>query len=261
MRHPEAKPLYLFAPAPLRITLAGKALQVERPDRAPVFYPLLRIARIVVGGESAEWGPGAIEACLEFGIPIVFAPGRWLKGWTVPLHRRHGPLARGLLEGMQTRAVRNGIEAWHRAEERRALLDLLEALDVDPATVDLRPDACWEWAVACIDRQGDGVIRQNLDALEPFLTARLAECLVDAGAPPETLYTDRETGLMRRMWRILRWSLLRLMLEARRPVSVPLSPNETARTFEAWRPALDLRIDDLIEGLGQALEYVEHRRP
>lgn len=260
MRHPEAKPLYLFAPVPLRITLAGKALQVERPDRAPVFYPLLRIARIVVGGEGAEWGKGAIEACLEFGIPIVFAPQRWLKGWAVPSHRRQGPLARSVLEGMQTRTERDGIEGWQRSEERRSLLGLLEDMGVDPATLDLRPEACWAWAVAAIG-QGGCATRRNLEILEPFLIARLAERLGDAGAPPEALYTGRENGLVRRMWHILRWDLLRLMLEARQPASTPLQPHEAARTFEAWRLTLDRRIEDLIDSLDQALEYIEHFRP
>lgn len=65
------KPLYLDVSQVNEVYLEEVALRVVCYEQADQYFPLRRIARIVVTG-SVEWSTPALLACLEYGIPIAF---------------------------------------------------------------------------------------------------------------------------------------------------------------------------------------------
>lgn len=68
------KALYLRGGKGLTVTLDGRALRVRRLERAAIFYPLTRLARILSQGQ-VEWSYAALLACAGAGIPVVFLDG------------------------------------------------------------------------------------------------------------------------------------------------------------------------------------------
>lgn len=64
-------PLYLYGKKPTRVQTDGPALRVNIADTAPLRYPLVRIARIIVGAK-VEWQADALAVCQQQGLPIVF---------------------------------------------------------------------------------------------------------------------------------------------------------------------------------------------
>jgi hypothetical protein len=65
------KPLYLDIAQANKVELETVALRVKSHEQADSFYPLRRIARVVVTGK-VEWQTAALLACLEYGIPVAF---------------------------------------------------------------------------------------------------------------------------------------------------------------------------------------------
>ncbi len=68
------KPLYLQGQNGLAVELDGPALRVRQPERAAVFYPLARLARVLSKG-GVRWHCEALLACAEAGVPVVFLDG------------------------------------------------------------------------------------------------------------------------------------------------------------------------------------------
>jgi hypothetical protein len=75
------------ANGPLAVLVEGPALRIRAAGRADLFSPLPRLARIVSRG-AVHWRIEALDACLQWGVPISFLN---LKGQAigacVPLHR------------------------------------------------------------------------------------------------------------------------------------------------------------------------------
>lgn len=69
------KPLYLQGQNGLAVDLDGPALRVEQPERAAMFYPLARLARVLSKGR-VQWSCAALLACADGGIPVVFLDAR-----------------------------------------------------------------------------------------------------------------------------------------------------------------------------------------
>ncbi|MBK8185543.1 MAG: CRISPR-associated endonuclease Cas1 [Candidatus Competibacteraceae bacterium] len=65
------KPLYLQGRNGLAVDLDGPALRIEQPERAAMFYPLSRLARVLSKG-GVQWSCAALLACADGGIPVVF---------------------------------------------------------------------------------------------------------------------------------------------------------------------------------------------
>lgn len=63
--------LYLEGASPIAVLLEGPALRIRRRDRADVFTPLARLARIIVRGE-VHWRAAALGACMDWNVPITF---------------------------------------------------------------------------------------------------------------------------------------------------------------------------------------------
>lgn len=67
----DARPLYIAAGSDTRIWLAGRALGVQREERAEQFFPLQRLSR-VHSSTRVTWSSEALLACAEQGISVVF---------------------------------------------------------------------------------------------------------------------------------------------------------------------------------------------
>lgn len=63
--------LYLDSLQADRVSLEAVALRVQTHESGSLFYPLRRIARVVVTGK-VEWQTTALLACLDYGIPLAF---------------------------------------------------------------------------------------------------------------------------------------------------------------------------------------------
>lgn len=69
------KPLYLQGHnCGLAVMLDGPALRVRQVERAAVWYPLARLARVISKG-GVQWTCEALLACADAGIPVVFLTG------------------------------------------------------------------------------------------------------------------------------------------------------------------------------------------
>ena len=68
------KPLYLQGRNGLAVELDGPALRVRQPERAAVFYPLARLARVLSKG-AVGWSCEALLACADAGVPVTFLDG------------------------------------------------------------------------------------------------------------------------------------------------------------------------------------------
>lgn len=64
-------PLFLDVSVANTVVLDGPALRVQTHERVDVWYPLRRLARVVVTGR-VEWETQALLACLEAGVPVAF---------------------------------------------------------------------------------------------------------------------------------------------------------------------------------------------
>lgn len=64
-------PLYLYGRQPTQVNADGPALRVCIVGKAPLRYPLARIAR-VIAGPRVEWQATALAACQRESLPIVF---------------------------------------------------------------------------------------------------------------------------------------------------------------------------------------------
>ena len=63
--------LYLDSLQADHVSLDTVALRVQTHAQVTLFYPLRRIARVVVTGK-VEWQTAALLACLDYGIPLAF---------------------------------------------------------------------------------------------------------------------------------------------------------------------------------------------
>lgn len=67
----DARPLYLAAGSDTRVRLDGRALSVQREERAEQIFPLARIGRIH-SSARVQWTTEALLACADRGISVVF---------------------------------------------------------------------------------------------------------------------------------------------------------------------------------------------
>lgn len=67
-------PLYLYGQSPTQVSADGPALLVRITQKAPLRYPIARLAR-VIAGPRVEWQASSLAACQHEGLPIVFLDG------------------------------------------------------------------------------------------------------------------------------------------------------------------------------------------
>lgn len=67
----DARPLYIASGSDTHVWLAGRALCVQREERAEQFFPLQRLSR-VHSSTRVTWSSEALLACAEHGIGVIF---------------------------------------------------------------------------------------------------------------------------------------------------------------------------------------------
>ena len=65
------KTLYLDGRTPVRVSRVGPALEVQRQDQSPAWFPLPRLSAIVCRG-PVGWQGDALQACIEHGLVVAF---------------------------------------------------------------------------------------------------------------------------------------------------------------------------------------------
>ena len=121
-------PLYLYGQSPTQVSANGPALLVRIPQKAPLRYPLSRLAR-VIAGPRVEWQASALAACQHEGLPIVFLDGAGEPtGYLQPMQGKPSRLDSVIEEMLDRvdwpmhyshwlRAERMGlVQDWHRAQ-------------------------------------------------------------------------------------------------------------------------------------------------
>lgn len=116
-----ARPLYLVGSGHIVLTADGPALVVRINRRAPVRYPVVRVARIV-SGPSVQWESGALTICIRERVPVVFTE----RDGTVvsrlePMARLPSSLAQMLEQWLGQASWRASFDNWLRAERMRVI--------------------------------------------------------------------------------------------------------------------------------------------
>jgi hypothetical protein len=114
-------PLYLYGLSPTQVSTDGPALLVRITHKAPLRYPMGRLAR-VIAGPRVEWQASALSACQHEGLPIVFLDSAGEPtGYLQPVQAKPSRLD-SVIEEMLDRAdwpLHYGL--WQRAERMARL--------------------------------------------------------------------------------------------------------------------------------------------
>lgn len=127
-------PLYLYGKKPTRVDADGPALRVSIADTAPLRYPLVRIARIIVG-PSVEWQANALQLCQQHGLPIVFLDSAGEPtGYLLPAQSKPSRLDDVIEEMLDRADWPMHYSPWLRAQRMQLLHDWLHARQTDGHT-------------------------------------------------------------------------------------------------------------------------------
>lgn len=247
MEENSPRPLYIAANHPVQITLDGPALRLLQPDKAPRWYPLVRVSRIVAG-KNTEWQAASITACLEHGIPIVFVSARsGVAGWTVPCELAAGSFSTHLSELASRHDWKTDIDNWHRSVERRAIRLSLKRIKFRSG--ESRPHFLIDQVFSHIDRGWTGATQDRLMQLKPVVAGLILIRLKIANAPAEVLATPGASSILNRIWEIVRWDLLHVLSKEQHQPGTQYNLYRAAKILERKDNYLQKRIDDLIKNL------------
>ena len=114
-------PLYLLGGANRHVDLDGPALRLRQSKATDLRYPLARLSRILAG-QTIQWSPKALCACMEAQIPIIFL-GKDKKppGYLLPMQAHRSRLNDTLQEYVSLNQWEAGYQNWLRAERMRIL--------------------------------------------------------------------------------------------------------------------------------------------
>ncbi|MDS4029354.1 MAG: CRISPR-associated endonuclease Cas1 [Candidatus Contendobacter sp.] len=206
------KPLYLQGRNGLAVELDGPALRVRQPERAAVFYPLARLARVLSKG-GVRWTCDALLACADAGIPVVFLDGDGgVRGYLF------GPSASDDDLYQRLRAYRRRADGpdryadWRQemgGRARRALAEQLRRAGAGPG-----PVLAWRGlAPAGAGAVLEATVWRRLHGLLAGLSAQL---LVEAGLNAERLAHLEPLHLVDDVAELLGWALVAPLLTAGR---------------------------------------------
>lgn len=124
------KPLYLASGHAWQVSLDGRALRVEAAGRAPAWYPLRRLARIVSATDT-QWQTNALMACLNAGVPVAFLDGHGQPVGYCYGHTRRETTLDGLLQlALDHPDWEQHFGYWRHAMERTLILRLQKVINV-----------------------------------------------------------------------------------------------------------------------------------
>jgi len=171
--------LYLDGQRRSTVLRDGPSLRVVSEGRADGMYPFRRLARVIVMG-SVEWEPGALLACLEEGIPVVFLGQKGEpRAYCLPAHPRRQRLSDRLEDFLGRPNWRALYENWRRAAERRAILRLLRQLKM--RLDDLRAERVSNAVLQAVAPSQIAVAQAALQYWQGLLASRATCRLNEAG--------------------------------------------------------------------------------
>jgi hypothetical protein len=209
------KPLYLQGKNGLAVDLDGPALRVRQPERAAVFYPLARLARVLSKG-GVRWTGEALLACAEAGVPVVFMDGEGgVRAYLFGPSSGEEGLYRRLRAGLRRPDGLSRYADWRRVmagHARRALEQQLQQVGVCRGPVlawrGLAPVGSWPVVAA-----PDAAILRRLRGL---LAGASAQLLVEAGLDAGRLRDLEPLPLVDDLAALLIWALAEPVLTAAR---------------------------------------------
>jgi len=158
--HPAPKPLYLEPEAPLRVSVEGPALHIEREDGQDHYLPLRRISRIIAH-QRVQFETEALLAITRRGIPIL------IHADDHPHARIIGPaphLAATLRQRFDDLLARPDWEEryrdWQRAMHRRIAGILAHRLKA-PSFLANDPEALRNWIETQAEKESDAETRRK----------------------------------------------------------------------------------------------------
>ncbi len=137
----EMKPLYFNSAQPLSVKLDGPALRVSQEGKSCRRYPLCRVSRVTVSGQT-EWATDALLACADAGINISFLNAG---GDTRARFMGRSPAGGGLAQIWSNFLDRPDHEfllaEWRENTRRKAISLCALRLSLQTATLLARPNA------------------------------------------------------------------------------------------------------------------------
>ncbi len=207
------KPLYLQGQNGLAVELDGPALRVRQPERAAVFYPLARLARVLSKG-GVRWTCDALLACADAGVPVVFMDGEGgVRGYLFGPSSGEDGLYQRLRAGLCRSDGLSRYADWRRVmagHARRALEQQLRQAGVCPG-----PMLAWRGLApgglrAAVAAREAAILRR----LRGLLAGPSAQLLVEAGLDAARLAHLEPLHLVDDLAELLVWALAEPVLAA-----------------------------------------------
>lgn len=253
------KPLYLQGQQSLTVDVDGPALRVEQPERAVMFYPLVRLARILSKGK-VNWRHDALLACADRGIPVVFVDeDGGVRGYFFGRARNE----HGLYHGLQASLKRGDGASRYRHWRTRMVAHAQWVLRVQGRRAGVAPDSVFlAPSVVATEKkvvQASPAIRLD-GRLFGLLAGLSAQLWVEAGLNARRLATLESLPLVDDLARLLSWALVEPLLTASRtcvesgldqcddPTLTALVETRREDLFRFGRVLLDQLRQELAEG-------------
>lgn len=240
------RPLYLEQGRSWNVAIQDSVLRVAALGRAPSWYPLTRLSR-VVSANDAQWSTAALLGCLGAGVPVQFMDGFGrLQACCYGTRRRETNLTGLLIEAIEREDWDNRFAIWQQGVcsqmIRDALLNArLPLLHVEPQSA--RSDLCNNHR-----RRLGKPVGRLLTRLEGAAHAFTSQCLESELADPWLLGHPRPGLCLVSVFAgLMQWPLHRLIPHA------PASDDDTRSTarlaadlFEANRQPMRDELANLL---------------
>lgn len=178
----DRRPLYLIAEQRIVVDFACPALRVAAVERAPTIHPLSSLSRVLCRG-PVDWAAGALRACLEAGVPIVFVAGDGRVQGVLQVSRADvtglGEYLRCVAELLDWPAR---YDNWRRAQQHRLIARLCSAIgwpDSQP-----RPEAMRRQLDSALQRRWACIPQRLLAPYVPLVRSEVTAELAGAGIDP-----------------------------------------------------------------------------
>ena len=203
------KPLYLSGELPLRVLRDGPALRVRVQGSADRLFPLPRISKVIVIGQT-DWSTDALLACADARITVNFLSGKGdVRGYLrCPFRSESAVNINQLLE--LTLEQNYGVESyrnWCNVQFRHARSQLINeaARGYWPDETSIVKRLLEERACHCARAKDIKTLHRQVHGL---LTASVTQWLIDYGVNVETSLLEVAQIHIARDWTtILEWRL------------------------------------------------------
>ncbi len=233
--------LYLDPREAMEVRRDGPALLVSSSGKAPHWYPVRRLTR-VVSRPQVSWNGDAMRLLIDSGVPLLFveADGR-LRGLCLSGLDDALGLGAHLDAAMAQPSWPAPYRDWYRSQERRVLVHLYDALGWPKD--DLRPGVARARLALALGSALGSDWRATMHPLHALLRAQVVEGLMRAGLDPAVIGGVKAgVSLGRDIAALLGWPLCGRVCA--RPPRPDGSPRAVAGYYSAYlepRMAASLR--------------------